>query len=304
MRHVLLLLILPLLLASCTEMRVMSHIFKKNTGGYKCVPTGEGPNKVGNPYTIMGQRYTPQSTSAGYDEQGIASWYGADFHGRPTANGECYDMYGVSAAHPTLPIPTIVRVTNLTNNKSITLRINDRGPYAKGRIIDLSYGAAKKLGMVKAGVSPVRVTAIGGAYHSASRVAKKQVQPVQPKTAPTVAAPALKRTPSTTGYRLQAMRSEAETPPEVPAKTSNSVLPNTRLFVQTGAFSSQANAQRQAGRVKQVFTNVQIKQVQRAGRTLYRVQVGPYNTVLSADAALADLVDAGFNTAIIAVENK
>lgn len=114
-----------------------------------------------NPYTVMGKTYYPLKSAAGYDEVGMASWYGKDFHGKKTANGFIYDMYGVSAAHKTLPLGTQVRVTNLENNRSVILVINDRGPFVHGRILDLSYGAAQKLDTVERGVAKVRITAIG-----------------------------------------------------------------------------------------------------------------------------------------------
>lgn len=113
-----------------------------------------------NPYTVMGTRYYPLKTAAGYDEVGNASWYGKDFHGKKTANGYIYNMYGVSAAHKTLPLGSEVRVTNLENNRSVILVVNDRGPFVSGRILDLSYGAAKELGTVEKGVVRVRITAV------------------------------------------------------------------------------------------------------------------------------------------------
>jgi len=113
------------------------------------------------PYTVMGRTYYPLKSARGYDEVGMASWYGRDFHGRKTANGQVYDMYGLSAAHKTLPLGTRVRVTNLSNNRSAVLTVNDRGPFVRGRILDLSYGAAKRLGTVDQGVVRVRITAVG-----------------------------------------------------------------------------------------------------------------------------------------------
>lgn len=123
------------------------------------LPKGYDPKT--NPYTVMGHTYYPLKNAAGYDEVGKASWYGEDFHGKPTANGYVYDMYGVSAAHKTLPLGTQVRVTNLENDRSVVLIINDRGPFVNGRILDLSYGAARKLDTVERGVAKVRITAIG-----------------------------------------------------------------------------------------------------------------------------------------------
>lgn len=116
----------------------------------------------GNPpfYEVLGQRYFVLPTSAGYREQGIASWYGPDFHGQPTSTGEIYDMHQLTAAHPTLPLPTEVKVTNLANGKSVVVTVNDRGPFAKNRIIDLSYAAAKELDMIGPGTAQVEVKAL------------------------------------------------------------------------------------------------------------------------------------------------
>ncbi len=126
------------------------------------VPRGGGNFKLGNPYTINGRTYYP-SHDPKYRAEGIASWYGADFHGRKTANGEVYDMNAISAAHPTMPMPSYARVTNLENGRSIIVRVNDRGPYAHGRIIDLSTGTAKALGTYGAGLARVRVEYVGRA---------------------------------------------------------------------------------------------------------------------------------------------
>lgn len=125
----------------------------------KVPPGTRPPAGPGNPpfYEVMGERYHVMPDGNGYLEQGVASWYGREFHGRRTSNGEVYDMYGLTAAHKTLPLPTDARVTNLATGKSIVVRINDRGPFKKGRIIDLSYGAARELGFLSAGTAMVEV---------------------------------------------------------------------------------------------------------------------------------------------------
>jgi len=112
------------------------------------------------PYTVFGRRYVPMRSNAGYAEQGVASWYGRKFHGNKTANGERYDMYAMTAAHKTLPIPSYVQVRNLENGRSAVVRVNDRGPFHGNRIIDLSYAAASKIGMLGKGTALVEVTAI------------------------------------------------------------------------------------------------------------------------------------------------
>lgn len=122
---------------------------------------GEGRWQVGEPYTINGMSFTPQE-DYGYSEVGLASWYGRKYHGRQTANGEIYDMYKLTAAHPTLPLPSIVRVTNLENGAQLDLRVNDRGPFIPGRILDVSKAAADRLGFKTAGVTQVRVDILAG----------------------------------------------------------------------------------------------------------------------------------------------
>jgi rare lipoprotein A len=126
------------------------------------IPKGGGIYKVGTPYQVDGQWYEPRE-EPDYDRTGIASWYGDDFHGRRTANSEIYDMTALSAAHPTLPMPSYAYVTNLANNRTVMVRVNDRGPYARGRIIDLSSAAADALGMISHGTAQVRVRYAGRA---------------------------------------------------------------------------------------------------------------------------------------------
>ncbi|WP_312359616.1 septal ring lytic transglycosylase RlpA family protein, partial [Stutzerimonas balearica] len=118
-----------------------------------------GPVKA-NPYTVLGKTYYPMNDGRRYAEVGTASWYGTKFHGQATANGETYDLYGMSAAHKTLPLPSYVKVTNLDNGRSVTLRVNDRGPFYSDRIIDLSFAAAKKLGYAESGTARVKVEGI------------------------------------------------------------------------------------------------------------------------------------------------
>jgi rare lipoprotein A len=126
------------------------------------VPKGGGRYSVGKPYNINGRTYVP-GADPNYRVDGIASWYGPDFHGRQTANGEVYDMHAISAAHPTMPLPSYARVTNLDNGKSIVVRVNDRGPYARNRLIDLSIGTAKALDFYGHGLARVRVEYVGPA---------------------------------------------------------------------------------------------------------------------------------------------
>jgi rare lipoprotein A len=147
-----------LTLANCSANKFSDRMYADG----EPIPKGGGYYRVGQPYRINGQTYYPTDNPS-YRAEGVASWYGPDFHGRLTANGEIFDMHGISAAHPTLPIPSYVRVTNLDNGRSMIVRVNDRGPYARGRIIDVSIGTAKALGFYGDGLAHVRVEYVGRA---------------------------------------------------------------------------------------------------------------------------------------------
>jgi rare lipoprotein A len=152
-----------LALADCSASKVFSDKYSERVvADGQPVPKGGGAYRVGQPYTINGQTYHPNE-NASYRAEGIASWYGPDFHGRLTANGEVFDMRGISAAHPTMPLPSYARVTNLNNGRSIIVRVNDRGPYARNRLIDVSIGAANALGFYGDGLAHVRVEYVGRA---------------------------------------------------------------------------------------------------------------------------------------------
>lgn len=142
------------------------------------VPQAEPRSAKGNPpfYTVLGKRYFVLASAEGYLERGVASWYGPGFHAATTSNGERYDMYAMTAAHKTLPLPAYVQVTNLGNGRSVVVRVNDRGPFKDGRIIDLSYSAAAKLGMIRAGTTFVEVRAL--------TPAQKTAPPAAPAPAP------------------------------------------------------------------------------------------------------------------------
>ncbi len=143
------------------------------------IPRKDAVTRAGNknPYTVLGKTYHLLPTSAGYNQRGVASWYGTKFQGRPTANGEPYNLYGMTAAHRTLPIPAYVRVTNLDNNRTAIVRVNDRGPFHDDRIIDLSYAAAVKLGYAEKGTARVLVETIEPDTAPVSRIAAVAVVP-------------------------------------------------------------------------------------------------------------------------------
>ena len=180
-----LIIILLFFLSACAELSLVNHLSKKVLNATK---TADDNNKkyyneksikpyykVGNPYSINGIKYIPKE-DPNYIEEGIASWYGPKFDGKLTANGEIFDQYAVTAAHKTLPIPSLVKVTNLENNKNIVLRINDRGPFVGDRIIDLSYKSAQLLGIIKKGTGKVRVEIIDYGEHLLINDSKKIIK--------------------------------------------------------------------------------------------------------------------------------
>ncbi len=163
MKHRLALPVLALLAAACAQQpqRPESPQPAPDTGG-ESVPRDEPRARLGNPpfYEVAGKRYVVLASAAGHVERGVASWYGPTFHGRRTATGEIYDMNAMTGAHPTLPLPTWVRVTNLQNGRSVVVRLNDRGPFSSNRIIDLSRAAAEQLDMIRAGTAMVEVRSL------------------------------------------------------------------------------------------------------------------------------------------------
>ena len=159
-----------LLLAGCIFLAPGCSAVRDLVGGVWGGSSSSGGVPGQDCYTQFGETYCPLASAEGFVETGIASWYGEDFHGRPTAIGETYNMYAMTAAHKTLPLPTRVRVTNLENGRSAELRVNDRGPFVAGRVIDLSYSAARELGVYRRGTARVRVQALepGGAQQPLS----------------------------------------------------------------------------------------------------------------------------------------
>lgn len=215
-----------------------------------------------NPYTVLGKTYYPKSTATGYKEVGMASWYGTKFHGQATANGEPYDLYGMTAAHKTLPLPSYVKVTNLENNRSVILRVNDRGPFHSDRIIDLSFAAAKKLGYADTGTAKVRVESIDPQQwdNKGSTVAQQK-----PQTSLTVTTQPVDNTPV----------SEYQPPANQHATADSSNL-QKGLYLQVGAFANPDAAELLRQRlVKVTDVPVFISSVLHGAQQLYRVRLGP-----------------------------
>lgn len=273
-RNALLLLLLSLTLASCGSNKPQDGPPRSGSGAIPnlpgdAVPRPEPRSKYGNGpvYEVLGQRYTVMGSSAGYEERGVASWYGKKFHGRLTSNREPYDMYAMTAAHKTLPLPTYVRVRNLSNDKSIIVRVNDRGPFVHNRIIDLSYSAALKLDMIKDGTSLVEVEAISFDESSGDRPVRQ-----------TTAAP-------------------PEAQPTPPPASENAI------YVQVGAFGSLENAQRrlEALRAGGLGTSLVIEDTSQSP-ALYRVRIGPIKSVVQYDIVVEELENIGITDPYLVTE--
>lgn len=280
------------------------------------VPKGGGRYKVGSPYKIGGRTYRP-AEQPGYDRVGVASWYGELFHGRYTANGEVYDMNALTAAHPTLPIPTYARVTNLQNNRSIVVRVNDRGPYAHDRIIDMSRRSAQALGFQRNGTAKVRVQYMGRAPLNGDDSLERRVFASQPW-----ARHASLNKPDKRGQRnselAMAVEKEMQSDPIVVGSIPNDesasapaapwttsaeaksepVIPKSkqRHFIQAASFQNKEFAETLRHRLAELGpANVLPSDV--AGKTWYRVRLGPFKERHNADEALRAVVSSGSSDA-------
>jgi rare lipoprotein A len=245
------------------------------------VPRAEPRGTRGNPpfYEVFGKRYYVMASSEGWVERGTASWYGPGFHAASTSLGEPYDMYAMTAAHKTLPIPCYAEVTNTRNGRKVIVRINDRGPFVGDRIIDLSYTAAAKLDMLLQGTAPVEVRVITPGRGGPGSA--------EPPTMP-VAPPAT--TPSAPPVTV--VNAPAAKPPGV-----------TAMFIQAGVFSDHENARR---RVEQLLAAgielASLQELSRSDRNLQRVRIGPFVTVEEFDLNMKRLKDLGIDDARLIIE--
>ncbi|MGE3770783.1 MAG: septal ring lytic transglycosylase RlpA family protein [Bdellovibrionales bacterium] len=294
---------------------------------------GRGMYKIGAPYVIEGTTYYPQE-DYGYDETGIASWYGPGFHGKTTANGETYDQTQLTAAHRTLPMPSLVRVTNLENGKSVIARINDRGPFARGRIIDMSHRGAQLLGFVNSGTAKVRVQILAdesraiadAARHKGTYAAGRttiespdsapveRVTTVSLDNQPTVAPPEVQSSittgdPVTVTNKQEVLGGTTANIEQVeesgrylpPVKSTNVPVPSTSsIYVQAGAFTKQANATKLAQQLGHIGAT-EITEVDINGLHFWRVRL-PAKDVAQADAMLSRVISAGQAGAKIVID--
>ena len=246
------------------------------SGHHASLATGKGGHyKTGKPYRVGGRTYYPLSTARGYDKTGIASWYGRDFHGKRTANGERYDMHALSAAHKTLPLPSLVRVTNLENGRSVVVRVNDRGPFVKGRLIDLSWAAANALGYAGQGTARVRVQSLDTSS-----------PPMPPRPIQTVA----KRT---------SLPLPANTPPRSKQLASSHIA---GMYVQIGAFAQSDNASKLKTSLSSQYPSIRVQPFMRSAQTLYRVRIGPFSDVQTIEHTVVSLQQQGYGNAVVVIE--
>jgi rare lipoprotein A len=253
------------------------------------VPRSEPRSRSGNPpfYDVLGKRYFVLSSNVGYVERGVASWYGPGFHKVRTSTGETYDMYGMSAAHKTLPLPAYVRVTNLQNGRSVVVRVNDRGPFVGNRIIDLSYTAASKLDMLRNGTAMVEVRSLDAAPAPGPA-------PGPPPEAPITAANSAPTAAPLTVSPLEAA-SPAAPVAQVPVPAA--------LFIQAGAFSDPKNAERLVGKLRGGgYGKIFMRDDEIAGRRMYRVRIGPVPSVAEFDRIVAALERVGIHDAHLALD--
>jgi rare lipoprotein A len=296
---------------ACSAALLIGCLGACGSSGGKGGVAQRGTYKIGAPYKIDGVTYTPQE-EFNHVETGVASWYGPGFHGKSTANGERYDQADRTAAHRTLQMPSIVRVTNVANGQSTVVRINDRGPFASSRVIDLSRTAAQELDIVRNGTARVRIeqlpaesqavkdVAIGGGgpaeqnqaiaqLASGKRPPQQQPQQVMAAAQPVAAPPPPAPEPTTIPSRNSG--------PTISSLTSASPTSSAGgFYVQTGSFSTAENAERQRDLVRS-YGFSEISQASASGRDVYRVRLGPYTTPDAAGIVADRLKRSGYGDA-------
>ncbi len=229
------------------------------------IPKHEAPSKYGNPasYEVLGERYYVLKSSNGFSQQGVASWYGSKFHGQRTSSGEKYNMYAMTAAHKSLPLPTYVEVTNLANDRKAIVKVNDRGPFHEGRIIDLSYAAATRLGISETGTAPVKIRVV---------------------TSNTVAGPA------------QSGGSAINRDYAAGGIDASFTDDNGRLYVQIAAFTTENNALKMLEELRDKdFSGARIHVENKQGKLLYRVRIGPVPTADVAQKLVTQLKELNYD---------
>jgi rare lipoprotein A len=280
------------LLAGCNTARMVQAVGQ--SGGPETIP--QTRYVIGVPYRINGVWYYPEENFS-YDRTGIASFYGGErsgvnFHGRLTANGEVYDMNAMTAAHNTLPLPTLARVTHLENGRSIVVRINDRGPFVNDRVIDLSRRGAQLLGFERSGTATVRVQVLGAeSRRLRDALVAGQAPPSVPELIAAAQNPPPDSTPPPAPIPPPPPQVEVAALPAIEVPTPPPPRPASRagIYIQAGAFQSAENADRLGARLRP-FGRPQISPVRQAGTQLYRVRLGPYQQGTEANRVLRRVI--------------
>lgn len=250
------------------------------------------------PYSALGRTYTPMTALAPYKVTGVASWYGKRYHGQPTASGEVYDMFAMTAAHPTLPIPSYVRVTQVDNGRSVVVRVNDRGPFHADRVIDLSYTAAYRLGLMPRGQGVVRVESLMPPFAgkavaarpvappaSASATRRATAQASAPTATPAESSASTATAAQTSAPNVNPALSPAST--GTPVQSSARVAPARGAYLQLGAFTQRENAQAFLTRIGAELDWLAPRTSLRDEGSLIRVQAGPFDSDQEASQAAA-----------------
>ena len=311
----LLLIIIFSFLSSCTSVELAANLGKKVLYKKDKFKDTKAIYKIGNPYIVDGKRYFPKK-NLNYDEKGIASWYGPKFHGKLTANGEIFNQYKLTAAHKTLPIPSAVKVTNLKNNKSLILRVNDRGPFVNDRIIDLSYQSAKELNLLQVGTGFVRVQLLRSESLLLEKLAKKgqfpEINEITKKTTPPI---------NQVNYSNVSIQKIGET------KLSNESLvkfkknkfdkhvdevknrvqalkingKTYKIWIQIASFSNKKSANILKSKFNSI-KNINVKKANFKGKAFYRVRVGPFKKIDETKKIYNFLIKSGMEGTKIFVE--
>lgn len=304
-----------LALSACSETQYAAHLAKSATGGAHYDQVGS--YKVGNPYRIAGRLYHPRE-SYRHVETGVASWYGPNFHGKKTANGEIFNKFDLTAAHRTLQMPSIIRVTNLDNGRNVILRVNDRGPFSKERVLDVSERGAEVLGFKANGTARVRVEVLERESRQVAALAKqgkstrhievalnKGQTPVHfktPQAAPVQVAHAPTPQVKPGSNPIPAVRVASVSPSPLPeVNPIQEALGTQNMYVQAGSFSQEQNAMALSQKLSSIGpSNVSFARVN--GRPFYRVRIGPFAEAYQADQALNAVLANGHDTAKIVTD--
>ena len=307
-------LIIPFL-TSCTSVELAANLGKKVFLKKGQLKNTNAIYKIGNPYIVDGKKYYPEK-NLNYDEKGVASWYGPKFHGKLTANGEIFNQYAITAAHKTLPIPSAVKVTNLKNNKSLIVRINDRGPFVKDRIIDLSYQSAKKLNMLKDGTGFVRVQVLrsesilleklakNNQFPEINDITKLTIPPINQVNYSNVSIKNIGEAKLIKNINSSSNKYEMDKNIEKAKNKAEALKINGKrykIWVQIASFSNIKSANILKTKFNSV-KNINVKKVNINGKTFFRVRVGPFNNIEETKRIYDFLINKGMEGTKIFVE--